>query len=1047
MDRLSIMQHVSEDVAEVLVDGSTLTTYVSNTLATREDILCSVRGITALVAIDRAEQALNCGLENVPHLRYRSASIARNAAKVFRMSANLAVHMLRADIYGEGQLAELWNIARGLLDALLSKGSVTGTTLERADLLTLPPKPLRAYADLVACSATNMSKSASTSCTERKLWACDIILTIAGHFKEHFLVNAEDAKRAFEARKRQYSADAIQSQLAATYRKEADTCVDEVVASIFRNIAVQVMSPAVRADLLSQLATLPPAQHYSTLMSNTVTQCASPFEYLRARASVGDALKVAGAAVRDFCEQHRTAHQGTRVERFAAKLQEQYAAAVSLVQSSPLFTQPSRDMLDEYRRLKRGIRLISLTAKEDWAFRQQCASEATAAEAQRKGGAAQAVLADSLAQAVVAVDEHMNGDVVTQWELASLAATVDKRSEWRRLAHTFVQIADGLVVEVIRLNTAALNSEAVGRWEAGQLWRDAADMRVKIAHRMLTLSRDALSKLSAGITAQQAADDTTLSHMTKFVRKFIQLAQLLDSEGATSVFTLQPGTEPLVTTTELLMCSVAHCKARCVSLLNEGTHLQACARYHADLEDLYDTYLSSVTRASKRLPAALEAQLLGLPEVGGTPQAQDSKTAPPWVATTLCGSSTLLLTVTDRPDLSASVRGQVLCCVDQFALKLRPMIANIAAGTLLSAAGLAAELARPLSTAYIQAGWAALEGDLQLYTLFTTAIRYFDMAMNICGEPGGKGWRTEFALPVADRVLNHALTAKQLDSVPPSAGTRLSAQHSCAAEVEQTVWLLIQQAELGALCAAADRRNDSACCTKLRGLCDKARSMYQAAVSDEYEIATHRLTSRRDDGSDRQNLRRLEWHGARARECAKCYHEAAQALANSQTPPTLFRCLHSVARFTDDSYNVEPASLHSRIGPGRLARWFSNAATALKQDPTDAAGNAWLRAAEKGEEVYDAEVRRVDATLLDASAAIALILQDIAVAIERKQTEHVTVLHAVVEQLEIVEVCILSASTADGQDEVNVLIARADLARSRVEELMTSRAEMQGADA
>jgi hypothetical protein len=982
-------------------------------------------------------------------LRYRSASIAWNAAKVFRMSANLAVNMLRADIYGEGQLAELWNIARGLLDALLSKGSVTGTTLERADSLMLPPKPLRAYADLVACSATNLSKSASTSCTERKLWACDIILTIAGHFKEHFLVNAEDVKRAFEARKRQHSADAIQYQLEATYRKEADedAGADEVVASIFRNIAVQVMSPAVRADLLSQLATLPPSQNYSTLMINTVTQCASLFGYLRACASVGDALKVAGAAVRDFSEQHRTAHRGTRVELFAAKLQEQYAAAVSMVQSSPLFTRPSQDMLDEYRRLKRGIRLIPLTAKEDWTFRQLCAAEATAAEAQRKDGTAQTVVAVSLAQAVAAMDEYMNGDVVTQWELASIAAIVYKRSEWRRLAHTIVQVADGLAVEVIRLNTAALNSEAVGRWEAGQLWRDAADMRVKIAHRMLTLSRDALSKLSAGTTAQQAADDTTLSHMTKFVRKFIQLAQLLDSEGATSVFTFQPGTEP-VTTTELLMCSVAHCKARCASLLNEGTtHLQACARYHADLEDLYDTYLSSVTRASTRLPAAMEAQLLGLPEAGGTPQAQDSKTAPPWVATILCGFSALLLTVTDRSDLSASVRGQVLCCVDQFALKLRPMIANIAAGTLPSPPGLAAELARPLSTAYNQAGWAALEGDLQLYTLFTTAIRYFDMAMNIYGEPGGKGWRTEFALPVADRVLNHALTAKQLDSVPPSAGTQLSAQHSCAAEVEQTVWLLIQQAELGALCAAADRRNDSACCTKLRGLCDKARSMYQAAVSDEYEIATHRLNSRQDDGSDRQNLRRLEWHGEGARECAKCYHEAAQALANSQTPPALSRCLQSVARFTDDRYNALPASPHSRIEPGRLARWFGNAAAALMQDLTDATGNAWLQAAEKGQEVYDAEDRRVDAALLDAGAAIALSLQDIAVAIERQQTEHVTVLHAVAEQLEIVEVCILSASTADSQDEVNVLIARADLARSRVEELVKSRAEMQRADA
>jgi hypothetical protein len=113
----------------------------------------------------------------------------------------------------------------------------------------------------------------------------------------------------------------------------------------------------------------------------------------------------------------------------------------------------------------------------------------------------------------------------------------------------------------------------------------------------------------------------------------------------------------------------------------------------------------------------------------------------------------------------------------------------------------------------------------------------------------------------------------------------------------------------------------------------------------------------------------LQWHSADARECAKCFHEAAQAFADPQTPPALARCLQSLAHFTEVSQNALPDSLFSRIGPERLLRWFSNAATELKQDPTDAAGNLWLRAAEMGQEVYEAEDRGADVALLDARAA------------------------------------------------------------------------------
>jgi HPt (histidine-containing phosphotransfer) domain-containing protein len=104
----------------------------------------------------------------------------------------------------------------------------------------------------------------------------------------------------------------------------------------------------------------------------------------------------------------------------------------------------------------------------------------------------------------------------------------------------------------------------------------------------------------------------------------------------------------------------------------------------------------------------------------------------------------------------------------------------------------------------------------------------------------------------------------------------------------------------------------------------------------------------------------------------------------------------------------------------------------LREGPTDVLGNAWLRAAEKGADVYDAEVRRADATLVDAGAAVAQCLHDIAVATATQQMEQVVALAMTLEELETVETCVLSASLTDCNDEVNQLIATAEGARKRM---------------
>jgi hypothetical protein len=156
-------------VSAVHNDGRKLEQYIRSALDTQENILCSVKGITVLVAVDRAQQALSYAIESCQ--RYRSVVGAQNAANMLRKSARLVVNMMLADCRGETELAETWKVAHGLLDAVVCERCATGTLLEHTGSLFLPSRPICDPDDADAAYVIG-----------RKLWACDIVLAIEGPF-------------------------------------------------------------------------------------------------------------------------------------------------------------------------------------------------------------------------------------------------------------------------------------------------------------------------------------------------------------------------------------------------------------------------------------------------------------------------------------------------------------------------------------------------------------------------------------------------------------------------------------------------------------------------------------------------------------------------------------------------------------------------------------------------------------------------------------------------------------------------------------------------
>jgi hypothetical protein len=895
--------------------------------------MCTSKGITALAAIDRAEEALRCSLDSGRCLGHNSPEHADKAGTLYRMSAKLVVNMMIAQFDGEAELGQLWNIARELLDSLVCNPRETATALYWTNALVLPPKPTAVlFADKGCAGVKELSMCERVAvCTDRKLWACDVIVAIAVHFKDLLPARAQSAEQEIRAQKTVYCADAVRCLLEAFYRHQANLCAGQTTASIYLDCCALLMSPAVHDDLQCLLAALPKTAHYSVLMDGEMPQCASPFWYMRARESIGEKLCCAATTVGEV------ARVGTAAELLAKHLREQYAAIMSAVQASQLFTQPTGDLTAEYDMLYHGMRLISDTAVQDWAFYEHCAAKLASAATHRGLSTAHALTAECWAEANVALQRCLfERKVQYEWDIKVVNDIVGGRTNFWKAALGFARLADGLVAEVNRLNTAATNSTNAGRLEAAQLWGEAADLQCQITKYLYTRTVNSLCSLVDDARVQLwdiDYPDLRLEQMAALLSKVMQLAQLLDSaqyNSSAQAPQSQMTTAP-VTAIELLKHSVAHCRINCPDFQAGGSpYRKACAFENRALEHLYDAYLAATTRATLPEPTALLTRLPALRAVEQDTTAALAQTVVgvTWLPECLVECSALLMTVTHQSDLSIALQDDVLACVYHFINTAKPVTADAAlyGGATAPHSPEAFELAGRLCTAYIRAGRAILDNDVDMRCVCMKAAEHYKKAQTTVGDNLANSYSSVSAILVADGLLSYATqnSARHAPLMPVGTLIRPYIAQICAPSVEQIVELMVQTVALDSVSFAAAGKED----VTLRSLQEKARTMYQLAIDDAFELAKRRLIGKEKATRQRLAIERLEWHSALARACGRRYHTAAQALADPLTPVALFRSLHGLVRIAEGRLQPVLYSCCRRIGPRRLEKWFRKAAAA-----------------------------------------------------------------------------------------------------------------------
>jgi hypothetical protein len=955
-------------------DGVNLQRYILSALCTQDSILCSVKGIIALVVIDRAAEAFRCSIDSGRNCGELTQQKRTHGAKKsqYELSAKLTANMLAAELQGEAELAELWSIACGLVDVLCSEEQCTAS-------FTLPTKPSKfTYRTHYLLLKPSWLDQKSVACTEKKLWACNTILFIIEHHGKYFSTEPVQLQVMFRAEKIRCCAIAVRDELSAIYNGEGDECAGDPISTMFRSCVKQLGSPGVQSDLHLQLLALPPGMHYSELMSAVplvLEQYHSPFWYVRAQAGVARELNTIATSVNSLKKMYRTAPTGSAAQLFTSKLCEQYTVIVAAVQASPLFAHPSGDLQEEYGRLLDGTRLIPHAITEDWLFRQHCAAQA--ADSEHRGvSAAQGITAECWTQAVAAMDKYLMHDTVYEWDSASVESIERVRSQWKTPAHCFTHIADDLVTEVTRLQSTATNSDNAGRWKAAQLWRDAADVQLQIAQRRFRHAMDDVRRMGSDRAAQTSQSDDRLHFMAGFLTKCTHLARGLDSLPRLCYMNDQQ-----MYHMELRRYSVAHCKARCAALLEGRTeHMQACSEHNIKLETIIDTYLAARAPVTTvRLPPALQIRLAAQsPTDVGSAQASAQSPHIAWLPESLYECSALLLRITEQPDLPVRLRDDALQSVKGASEAIQSIVISIASGGPSSVRN---NLARNTATAYTSAAASSLTEELHSRCLFKEAAVQFDKALAFYDEKGYTDYWIDFALYVADRVLKQAL-AKAECPVGTWVATFSSAHvvRLCDNEADQIVEAVTLKAELQALSATAKRLENKELPCTLLVLLKEAWSVCQSCIEAEYQTAKFRLSSRSGSLRYKSSIDSLKHESATGLQTAKYMLDAVRAMSDPLTPPALLHCLQQLAHYRIEAGDPAQDNVVRRIGAARLADWFRNTATAMKRSNGGVVAAAWQQAAEKGKEVHEGENDGHDKALLDAGAAVALCLEDIAVA-------------------------------------------------------------------
>jgi hypothetical protein len=299
-----------------------------------------------------------------------------------------------------------------------------------------------------------------------------------------------------------------------------------------------------------------------------LTVCVSPYWYVKGQALVCATLAKAATVVQqvdDLCNV-RKAHAS--LELFARQLGANCTAVVKAVKASPLFVQPSGDMLQEY-----------------------CAAQLLIVDAHRGTSGVHRLVADCWTPGVATMDSCLNTGVNLSWDTAALRATVGSREMRKVGARRFTKLAGGLVSEVTCLHTAAANSANAGRQVAGDVWGEAAEVQLQLAR----YNYRSLVDAAPAVPATLGRD---VGHMQRYLRKLMQLAPALDGSDVSE----------LSARCHLLFYSRLHCKFSLVQQRrDEVTAYSTVYGYHHTVMDtLYDLFLDPEAREYRALPTALE---------------------------------------------------------------------------------------------------------------------------------------------------------------------------------------------------------------------------------------------------------------------------------------------------------------------------------------------------------------------------------------------------------------------------------------------------------
>lgn len=1056
-----------DDCSLALQYAALLEKHIRCAIDSQEAFLCSTSGIIALLAIDRAEDALRFIMESTRSWSITQTASLRTAAWICRRSSLSMVNMLAAEVNSNVELARLWETAGSLFGGILRNRhciEIRGPSwwTSRSET-TFPSKPatLRYLDQKVNVSTDHVAgklyKQAAVA--ERNCWACKEISSIISTFSGHLSLTIEQAREEYQRAATRYKEVSLRSQCAARFADRAADCADERAAAVFLAACKHMQSMETVGDASVYFPTT--LLSASSEMEIAINRCDTTHWYALALGAVGCELQQRVEAVRAMEKLASTATAGSTAQRVAASAREWLETVAREVQASVLFTGPSGDQMDEFRRLTACIQLVSPTLTQEWTHRQYCVERLAAAEIHRGLSAAHDLLTDCWSGAVSAMDHALLRNPLQDLDTVTATSAATERKGWVDASHRYVRLAEGVASEAVRLAVAATNSRRAGRAEAAQAWSDAAGGLLRIGQDRLTFIKAALPST---VPQQPSLTQIDQQQLQQLVRKHTELAQLLDKlpadrlNDAESQSTCQANWRSHLS---LLRLSAAHGKAYASSQQGlSRAQEDPCDACHRDLEKLADVMLAAGARDSSRYPVTLNlAGTPGAPHAAAANELEGQDGAAAAQALVVCHSplldwlpdrlqecSALLFDLSKRADMGVSQRAKVLKHMNRFVKEVSSHQESSLSPVL------AEDVVRRAALASVRAGRLVLDGQHEVAALFAAAAKEYSAAVTVLRQQRRRCKRMDVHLIVADRIFAAAVAqlgpSPEYDTSDSDYADAGLVRHF-RKDVDRLVGAAVSRAELAPLRAEAAAMADAKLGSALRTLYDKCSRLYKHCIHIQHESMEFQLVPRSlgsQGGSKyKQHFQGLLSKYMTLKHCACRYSSAAQALRDPLAPA-------GQALATERAADYQLRSLPDKgrtkwMRAAEVSRWYKNVVVALRTGLSEEVREAWQRAADKGAEVYEAEMTRGGSSnnsgsnsqqeaSWEAAGHVAYCLADLASAITKGETETAEHYRAVLEQLLTVEQCVLCGSDeATSPELASRLIVLADAARDRIREL------------